>query len=61
MAPEVLTRATELFFTTKAADQGTGLGLFLALEFADHAGGKLLLQSEAGRGTKARLVFPPAR
>jgi PAS domain S-box-containing protein len=61
MTPEVLARATELFFTTKAASKGVGLGLFLALEFADHAGGKLLLTSEAKRGTKVRLVFPPAR
>lgn len=61
MAPEVLARATELFFTTKDAGQGTGLGLFLALEFADHSGGKLMLASELGQGTTARLVFPPAR
>ena len=61
MAPEVLARATELFFTTKAAGKGTGLGLFLALEFADHSGGKLMIASEAGQGTTARLVFPPAR
>jgi signal transduction histidine kinase len=60
MAPEVLERATELFFTTKAPGHGTGLGLFLALEFADHSGGKLMLASEPGRGTTARMVVPAA-
>ena len=60
MAPEVAERATELFFTTKAAGKGTGLGLFLALEFVDHSGGKMTIDSEIGRGTTVRLDFPQA-
>lgn len=58
MSPDVLARATELFFTTKDTGKGTGLGLFLALEFVDHSGGKLTLDSEAGRGTIVRMAFP---
>jgi PAS domain S-box-containing protein len=58
MTPEVKRRATELFFTTKQA--GTGLGLFLALEFIDHSGGKLTIDSEAGQGTTVRMAFPSA-
>ena len=58
MPPEVQARATELFFTTKGAGKGTGVGLFLALEFVDHSGGKLTIESEVGQGTCVRLAFP---
>ena len=60
MPPEVVKRATELFFTTKAAGKGTGLGLFLALEFMDKSGGRLMIESQVGLGTKMRLAFPQA-
>ena len=60
MPPEVVKRATELFFTTKAAGKGTGLGLFLALEFMDKSGGRLMIDSKVGLGTKMRLAFPQA-
>ncbi len=60
MTAEVLARATELFFTTKGAADSTGLGLFLALEFVDQAGGKLAIDSAPGRGTTVRMVFPRA-
>lgn len=60
MSPEVIKRATELFFTTKAAGKGTGLGLFLALEFVDKSGGRLTIDSQVGLGTKMRLAFPRA-
>jgi len=58
MPPEVIERATELFFTTKAAGKGTGLGLFLALEFIDRSGGRLIIDSRLRHGTRMRLVFP---
>jgi len=58
MPPEVAQRATELFFTTKAAGKGTGLGLFLALEFVDKSGGRLTIDSQVGLGTRMRLAFP---
>ena len=58
MSPEIAGRATELFFTTKTAGKGTGLGLFLALEFVDHSGGKLRINTEPGKGTTVRMAFP---
>ena len=58
MAPEILARATEVFFSTKANDVGTGLGLFLALELVHHGGGKLIFDSAPGRGTTARVIIP---
>jgi PAS domain S-box-containing protein len=60
MSPEVAQRATELFFTTKSTDKTTGLGLFLALEFVDLCGGKLMIETESGRGTSIRMRFPQA-
>jgi two-component system, sensor histidine kinase RegB len=61
MSPEMLRRAGEPFYTTKAAGEGFGLGLFLARAFADRCGGSLTLTSD--RGTTAMLELPmaPAR
>ena len=56
MAPEVLQRAGEPFFTTKEAGRGLGLGLFLARVFAERTGGSLTLQS--ADGTTATLELP---
>ena len=60
MSPAVQERATELFFTTKTVGKGAGTGLFLALAFLDRAGGKLILESEPGKGTLVRMVLPLA-
>lgn len=61
MAPEVLARAGEPFFTTRPVGAGMGLGVFLARAFAEQLGGSLVLDSTRGRGTTARLSWPPAR
>lgn len=60
MGPGVLDRATEPFFTTKAREHGTGLGLAMARGFAEQSGGKLTLHSQAGQGTTASLLLPQA-
>ena len=60
MAPELLARVTEPFFTTKPAGKGTGLGLAMARSFADQAGGILTITSEPGKGTTVRLWLPAA-
>ena len=59
MAPEVLARAGEPFFTTKNGG-GMGLGLFLARVVLERVGGELELTSTVGRGTTATLVLPAA-
>jgi signal transduction histidine kinase len=58
--PEVLSRAFEPFFTTRAFSGGTGLGLAIARRIAGNHGGSIRLESEPGRGTRA-IVELPAR
>ncbi|HEY0836983.1 MAG TPA: ATP-binding protein [Azospirillum sp.] len=53
MAPEVLDRACEPFFTTKGAGRGTGLGLSMVAGFARQSGGGFHLESTPGDGTTA--------
>ena len=60
MAPDVLARAREPFFTTKPPGAGTGLGLALAHGFAEQSGGLLRISSRPGEGTVVTLVLPVA-
>jgi two-component system sensor histidine kinase RegB len=61
MSPEMLRRAGEPFYTTKAAGDGFGLGLFLARAFADRCGGSLTLTSDRGTSAVLELPIAPAR
>ena len=56
MAPEVLSHARELFFTTKAA--GSGVGLALCHEVAEASGGALSIDSSPGAGTTVVIRVP---
>jgi PAS domain S-box-containing protein len=58
MPPEVIDRAMEPFFTTKAKGQGTGLGLATAYGIVKQAGGDLIIDSAVGRGTTIHLYLP---
>jgi signal transduction histidine kinase/CheY-like chemotaxis protein len=58
MPPEVLARALDPFFTTKAPGEGTGLGLPQAYAFADQSQGFLTLASSVGVGTTIDLYLP---
>jgi signal transduction histidine kinase/ActR/RegA family two-component response regulator len=61
MPPELLERATEPFFTTKAPHEGTGLGLAIVRRTMEQHGGRLVLESAVGVGTSAALWFPLRR
>jgi PAS domain S-box-containing protein len=58
MPREVLERAMEPFFTTKAMGKGTGLGLAIVYRTVQAHQGQVELESEPGRGTTVRLRFP---
>ncbi len=61
MAPDVLTRVMEPFFTTKGVGKGTGLGLATANGFASQSGGAMRIDSQPGAGTTVALYLPVAR
>lgn len=58
IAPENVSRIFEPYFTTK--DNGSGLGLFIIRRIVREHGGDLILESDPGRGTTARIVLPLA-
>ncbi|HEX5748340.1 MAG TPA: ATP-binding protein [Archangium sp.] len=58
MPAEVLARAGEPFFTTKAPGEGMGLGLFLTRAVLEQLGGGLVLRSTPGQGTTVVLTWP---
>ncbi|MEK9972437.1 MAG: ATP-binding protein [Deltaproteobacteria bacterium] len=51
MRPEVQERIFESFFTTKSADKGTGLGMSISQNIIEQHGGRILFQSEEGKGS----------
>jgi PAS domain S-box-containing protein len=51
-------RVFEPFFTTKEAGCGTGLGLYISKNLIESADGSISLESEVGRGTTFRVIFP---
>ena len=59
MSRDVVERATEPFFTTKGP--GTGLGLAMVHGFVEQSQGRLEIESEVGKGTRVRMLFPLAR
>ena len=58
MTREVLARAVDPFYTTKAQGKGTGLGLSLVYSAVKAHRGELAIESEPGRGTCVRMRFP---
>jgi signal transduction histidine kinase len=53
-----LARATEPLFTTKAGQNGTGLGLSMIRDFVMQSGGAMRLQSAEAKGTSVDLWLP---
>lgn len=61
IAPELLARIGEPFFTTKEPGRGLGLGVFLARTFFESYGGGLRLESSVGHGTRVLAHLPRER
>ena len=53
-----LARVLEPFYTTKAPDQGTGLGLAMVDKFCQESGGYCAISSEINVGTKVSMMLP---
>lgn len=56
-----LQRIRDPFFTTKRDSGGTGLGLAIADRIVEDHGGRMVFDSEVGRGTSVRVDFPVSR
>ncbi|MFT7724608.1 MAG: phosphate regulon sensor histidine kinase PhoR [Roseateles sp.] len=65
IAREHIPRLTERFYRVDGSRSretgGTGLGLSIVKHVMQRHGGELMIQSEVGRGSRFRLVFPAAR
>ncbi|MFC3651274.1 PAS domain S-box protein [Dyella humi] len=61
MDEETLIKATEPFFTTKGVGKGTGLGLSMVHGLAEQSGGRLVIKSSKGFGTRVEMWLPSVR
>jgi PAS domain S-box-containing protein len=58
IAPDVLERIFEPFFSTKPAEKGSGLGLSQVYGFTHQSGGTVTVESKLGQGTMVTLYLP---
>jgi signal transduction histidine kinase len=60
IAPDILPQIFDIYFTTKSAEQGTGLGLPIAKTIVEAHGGEIRVESWPGRGTSFSILLPAA-
>ena len=58
IAPEVLPKIFDPFYTTKEVGKGTGLGLSIAYKIVSQHGGRIEVKSQPGKGTVFTVVLP---
>jgi CheY-like chemotaxis protein len=58
MAPDVINRIFEPYFTTKGEDKGTGLGLSVVHGIVQNHGGRITVESTPGKGSAFHVYLP---
>ncbi len=58
IAPDLLSKIRDPFFTTKEVGKGTGLGLSIVDQIIQSHHGELLIESEPGKGTTVTILLP---
>jgi len=58
MAPEIVDRIFEPFFSTKETGRGTGMGLAMVHGIVHEHGGHVVVESVSGRGSRFRVLWP---
>jgi CheY-like chemotaxis protein len=61
IAPEVMERMFEPFFSTKEAGKGSGMGLATVHGIVHEHGGHIVVVAAPGRGASFRVLFPVLR
>ena len=50
----------DLFYSTKKAGEGTGIGMWMSYEIVKKCKGEIFISSQLGTGTKVTIIFPEA-
>jgi CheY-like chemotaxis protein len=58
IAPELVERIFEPFYSTKETGKGTGMGLAIVHGIVHEHGGHVVVESAPGRGSRFRVLFP---